>query len=446
MARTAKRLTRRQVEQAVRGKLLIRHQVTGEPTRGRMSDGDNLYLALWPNGHASWVFNKMVAGKRVEVVLGEVRKLGADAGSDDPAKIAAASLAKARELAAEKQAQINDGARLSQLKKAKQSKVVAATYTFDDMAAVYEKQKGPFTPKRQNETKRLIAALKAAAPEVEDVRDFTKAHARLWRDTRKDQVSAESVERENNVIKSMFSIYFTESDIEQANPFVGLKMPEKNATGSAMSKRVPLTIEEIRAIRKEIYAGSRAKEVGEIWDVLTLTGARGAEVQGLRVQDVHLDADIPHISITPTDDRGVKTAGSVRLVPLYGAGLEAARNALKRNEATGYLFGKDGMAPYGNVSMKLMKHFRKHVADERKVVHSLRHSIVDLFREHDVPAVVAAPFTGHVSNDVADRVYGSPEKQLVRTHNAVKGILEAYSDAVEDKVSKNIAALFGDDE
>lgn len=341
---------------------------------------------------------------------------------------------------------ITTDARLSQLKKAKQSKVIAATYTFDDMAAVYEKQKGPFTIKKQNEAKRLIAALKAAAPEVEDVRDFTKAHARLWRDARKDQVSAESVERENNVIKSMFSLYFAENDIAQANPFVGLKMPEKSATESAMSKRVPLTIEEIRAIRKEIYAGSRAAEVGEIWDVLTLTGARGAEVQGLRVQDVHLDADIPHISITPTDDRGVKTAGSVRLVPLYGIALDAATAALKRNEGSGYLFGKEGMAPYGNVSMKVMKHFRKHVTDPRKVVHSLRHSLVDVFREHDVPKEVAAPFTGHVSTDVADRVYGSPEKQLVRTHKAVKSILEAYSDDVSDKVNRNLAALFGDDE
>lgn len=356
-------MTRRQVEQAVKGKLLKLNGTTGKPIQGRFADGDGLYLKVWPNGYAVWTFLKMVAGKRVEVVLGPVRQLGAEAGSDDPAKIAAASLAKARELTAEKQAKLNSGARLAQLKKAKQSKVVAATYTFDDMAAVYEKQKGPFTPKRQNETKRLIAALKAAAPEVDDVRDFTKAHARLWRDTRKDQVSAESVERENNVIKSMFSIYFTESDIEQPNPFVGLKMPEKSASESAMSKRVPLTIEEIRAIRKEIYAGSRAVEVGEIWDMLTLTGARGAEVQGLRVQDVHLDADIPHISITPTDERGVKTAGSVRLVPLYGIALEAATAALKRNESTGYLFGKEGMAPYGNMSMKLMKHFRKHVTD-----------------------------------------------------------------------------------
>lgn len=145
MARTAKRLTRKQVEQAVKGKLLKSNSTTGKPIQGRFADGDGLYLKVWPNGYAVWTFLKMVAGKRVEVVLGPVRQLGAEAGSDDPAKIAAASLAKARELAAVKQAKLNSGARLAQLKKAKQSKITAATYTLDDMAAVYEKQKGPFT-------------------------------------------------------------------------------------------------------------------------------------------------------------------------------------------------------------------------------------------------------------------------------------------------------------
>ncbi len=232
----------------------------------------------------------------------------------------------------------------------------------------------------------------------------------------------------------MFNVYFTENDIEQANPFIGLKMPEKDVAAAAMNKRLPLSIDEIKAIRKEIYAKSRAVEVGQIWDVLVITGARGAEIQALKIEDVHLDNNIPHVRIQPTDDRGVKTGGSVRWVPLYGIGLEAARLAFGRNKDTGYLFGKNGQGAYGNVSAKIMKHFRKHVTDERKVVHSLRHSMVDLFREHDVAKEIAAPFTGHVSTDVADRVYGSPEKQLIRTNKAAAKILERYSHEVSSEV------------
>lgn len=41
-----------------------------------------------------------------------------------------------------------------------------------------------------------------------------------------------------------------------------------------------------------------------------MTGARLAEIQGLRLADVHLEGPIPHIRITP-DERSLKTVKSV---------------------------------------------------------------------------------------------------------------------------------------
>ena len=51
------------------------------------------------------------------------------------------------------------------------------------------------------------------------------------------------------------------------------------------------------------------------------TGARLAEIIGLRKSDVVLDAVVPHIIIKRHDHRGVKTDASKRKVPLAGPGL-----------------------------------------------------------------------------------------------------------------------------
>lgn len=51
--------------------------------------------------------------------------------------------------------------------------------------------------------------------------------------------------------------------------------------------------------------------------ILVLHGFRCAEPAGLRVAHVNLNQPIPTFSIEPTDERGVKTAGSIREVPIH---------------------------------------------------------------------------------------------------------------------------------
>lgn len=270
MPRHSRLLTARHVLDALRGKLKA----------GRYADGENLYLRVRDGGSCSWAFIAVTDGKKTEVSLGSVKALGSAAGVDDIGKIAAASLGTARDMKVKTRALITAGHDLSSTKKEKRSKIVVFVHTFDDLVRVYEGLKGPFSKKRQQEVKRLVAALKGAAPEVRDIRSFTKVHARTWRDTRRGKVSAESVERENNVIKSMFSVYFSENDLRQDNPFSGLKMPEKAGSSAAISKRSPLSIHEIWMVRERLVQSNREPEVVQISDVLTMTGARLAEIQG----------------------------------------------------------------------------------------------------------------------------------------------------------------------
>lgn len=66
-------------------------------------------------------------------------------------------------------------------------------------------------------------------------------------------------------------------------------------------------------------------EARNILRALVNTGARPGEIANLRPEHIHLDANIPHISIEPTKDRQLKTANSRRKIPLVGVSLEAMR-------------------------------------------------------------------------------------------------------------------------
>ncbi len=63
--------------------------------------------------------------------------------------------------------------------------------------------------------------------------------------------------------------------------------------------------------------------------MLSDTGARLAEIIGLRKSDIFLDEPVPHIVIRPHELRQLKTGASTRKVPLVGEALWAAEQGLK---------------------------------------------------------------------------------------------------------------------
>jgi len=130
----------------------------------------------------------------------------------------------------------------------------------------------------------------------------------------------------------------------------------------------------------------RKPALGIIWRLLEGTGCRGAEVVGLRVEDVHVTGAYPHIRVMWHEDRRVKTKVSIRLVPLVGDTLEAAMEALDLATGERMLFpsyshegGPDA------VSQALMKHLRTFTSSKRHVVYSLRHNMKDLLVTACVP-------------------------------------------------------------
>jgi len=57
------------------------------------------------------------------------------------------------------------------------------------------------------------------------------------------------------------------------------------------------------------------------------TGCRPSEIANLTAEDIHLDVDVPYISIRPKAKRQLKSKSSKRDIPLVGVSLEAMKQA-----------------------------------------------------------------------------------------------------------------------
>lgn len=66
-------------------------------------------------------------------------------------------------------------------------------------------------------------------------------------------------------------------------------------------------------------------EARNILRAMVNTGCRLSEVANLQPEHIRLDAEVPHISIEPSEKRHLKTANSRRVIPLTGVSLTAMR-------------------------------------------------------------------------------------------------------------------------
>ena len=131
-----------------------------------------------------------------------------------------------------------------------------------------------------------------------------------------------------------------------------------------------------------------------------------SEIVGLRVEDVDVTGNIPHLIIRPNKVRSLKTKNSERKVPLIADSLESAREAL-RGAKDGWVF-PSYYYRFNNASSALSKALRKAgVTDKKITTHSLRHSFVQALRDAAVPEVVAQALAGHAGSNAVHGAYGS---------------------------------------
>ncbi len=114
--------------------------------------------------------------------------------------------------------------------------------------------------------------------------------------------------RYKNTLNAALNWYIKETGIDWTSPFAGLLI---KGAGSSKADRHPLSDEQVEEL-KAVFEDDPTTNA--LFVVLRDSGARVAEIAGLRVTDCNLDEGF--INITPTPWRRLKNAPSERSVPL----------------------------------------------------------------------------------------------------------------------------------
>lgn len=316
--------------------------------------------------------------------------------------------------------------------------------TLADAARVYEKERLGENPGKSarntfNKIKRRLETSLGSLDRL-PLEGLTREHARKVRDDLLvapkakggGTLSPASAEREINSIKAMITVGIREFDLrgKAFNPFEGLSLPASvtKAAKSEWEERDPLPDDLLVAIRRRVMTRVRVPELRLIWRLLQATGCRGAEITGLRIEDVVLDHDIPHLWVRWNDDRQLKTKTSVRPVPLIGDGLAAAKEAVEAvrqaRQNVPALFSR--YAREGGpdaVSAALMSHVRKESENPRHVVYSLRHNVKSWLGQSGASERDENRLLGHADASVGNRYYGGLDDRLRGTSKALEAAL-----------------------
>ena len=141
------------------------------------------------------------------------------------------------------------------------------------------------------------------------------------------------------------------------------------------------------------------------------TGCRPSELANLREEDIFLDTEAPYISIRPRRGREIKTASSIREIPLVGVSLEAMKRAPK------------GFPHYRDrndlLSQSLMSTFRKRglLPSDKHVIYSFRHSFEKRMLEAGLDYGLRCLLMGHATNRPA---YGDGGSMTYRRDQLLK--------------------------
>lgn len=232
------------------------------------------------------------------------------------------------------------------------------------------------------------------------IKAVSRDDARKYRDHRLGAgVAPTTVLREINVIRAVFTKAIRELSLNINNQFSGIEIPKGNRNAK---DRIPYTKEEIQLLITE--ALRLDDEQRRIALVLALTGARLAEIVGLRKTD--FDATNRSIHIREHAARSIKTEQSNRVVPLLPLAFEALSKQAK--EARGdYLFtsyASDKGTNADSASATLNKWAKKHV--DGKTMHCFRHALRDLLRAVMCPESVSKEIGGWSSTHDVSVQYG----------------------------------------
>lgn len=211
-----------------------------------------------------------------------------------------------------------------------------------------------------------------------------------------------------NAISAIFNHGLREFDLGgHANPFESVPIAGE---GEDAKGREPFTPEELKAVKAACEL--KDDDIRHIVALQADTGARIAEIVGLRFEDVVLDEAVPYIHIRAYESLGrtLKNANSERRVPLVGLALWGARRAIEaaKHDEGRWLFPRyaaDGDIKATHASNTINKWLRQALRID-KTTHSFRHTMRDRLRAVEAPEEVQDALGGWKSQGSIGRSYG----------------------------------------
>lgn len=227
--------------------------------------------------------------------------------------------------------------------------------------------------------------------------------------TYKQRQIASGLERQTINTKISFLKTFFEWAIDnnkyfQPNPFENLRIKANNKSGSVQKSYKSFSTNDLKAIFDPIsFIGYMGSKPDYYWlpIVCLYTGARIEEVASLKLSDFNTENDI--VYFVPNT---AKTKSSIRKIPisdqLIALGflkyVEEIR-VLKQERLFFYLnvsingYSKNCSRRFGEYLTKIG------ITDDRKVFHSLRHTVIDILTNQNTNTGLAMALVGHIDQD-----------------------------------------------
>lgn len=232
--------------------------------------------------------------------------------------------------------------------------------------------------------------------------EVTREDAKVFRGQLLASLKTESVQRNINVVRAVFTKAIAEKSLCIPNVWDLLTVA---GLGTDSTPRESLTSEQLSTLRA--LCRGRDDDIRWALAIQLDTGSRIGEVVGLRLDDIRLDAEVPHITFRKYSGRTLKTKNSTRLVPLVGDALWGAQRAVENAGAqqvhafSRYI--KDGIPNADSASATLNKWMKQ--AGIPKTTHELRHTMVDRLRNSGAPKDIQEAIGGWGRNAMIDN-YG----------------------------------------
>ena len=233
-----------------------------------------------------------------------------------------------------------------------------------------------------------------------DVNSYVRDDAKLFvNDLKRQGNKTATIRRKVNSICAILNYDYAELDVDKLNPFSRLFIMGE---GQDFHKRGTFTLEQLK--RGYDHALSSGSQIKLLMPLLGETGCRLAEILGgLELDDIDMTEEV--IQIRPNSIRRLKTANSIRTLPLVGYAKEAMLLALQNADDhclyPSYL--KDGTCLATHASYALGKWLKK---DFGMTAHSLRHTFRDRLRASGCPLELIDQIGGWSSIGTIGSKYG----------------------------------------